>query len=67
MQARTKPWSSYARGRRGTLTLNIPRGIPLSRYNGKVERKFATLWARVQSDLNAAKFPKRMRHGLVSK
>jgi len=31
-----------------------------------VERKFATLWSRVRSDLNAAKFPKRMRHGLWS-
>jgi len=41
-----------------------PRDSP--QYNGTVERKFATLWARVRSDLNAAKFPKRMRHGLWS-
>ena len=53
-----------ARKRRNFDFEYTPRDSP--QYNGKVERKFATLWSRVRSDLNAVKFPKRMRHGLWS-
>jgi hypothetical protein len=35
-----------------------------SQYNGKVERKFATLYARVRTMMNAAKLPRQLREGL---
>ena len=33
-------------------------------YNGQIERKFATLYARVRSILNSARVPKEMRSKL---
>lgn len=33
-------------------------------FNGKVERKFATLFARVRTMMNSAKIPRKMREGL---
>ena len=40
-----------ARKKRNVDFEYTPRDSP--QYNGKVEQKFATLWARVRSDLNA--------------
>ena len=48
--------------KRGIEFEYTPRDSP--QYNGKVERKFATLWNRVRSDLNAAKLSKDLRHGI---
>lgn len=50
---------------------NLPNKITIEftgpstpQYNGKVERKFATLWSKVRAVLNNAKLDEKLRNGL---
>ena len=42
-------------------------GPDTPQYNGKIERRFATLYGRVRAILNEAKVPEEMRNKLWAK